>query len=141
MLPYITTTLISLSRTRQETENGKTKKEKTKHCKGNAFHRRFFKTSKHVASKHFENAQRRTPRSRPLWTFFFLFHPIFPFPSLSELLSRETGYERGASINSTPPLFAALPQPQSPTCLQHSATNCNNVHEGMRDKTTKCQLH
>lgn len=140
MLPSITTTLISSSLTRRETENGRTKKRKEKNTvKATPFAEGSLKPAsmwlQNISNMHSE------AKSSTLHLIFFQFHPIFSFPSLSELLSRETGYKRDASINSAPPSFAALPRPQSQTCLQHSTTNCDNTHESMRNKTTKCQSH
>lgn len=132
VLPSITT-LISASLTgqRQKMEKPRKKDKKvTKHCKGYAFYRGFFKTSKQAASKNFQyatNWEQTVQRSKVLHSAFF--YPIFPFPSLHELLSRQTGHERSASINSTPPSFTALPQPQSKTCLQQSNANCINTQK------------
>lgn len=141
MLPSITTTLISSSLTRRETENGRTKKRKEKNTvKATPFAEGSLKPAS-MWLQNISNMHSEAKSSTLHLVFFFQFHPIFPFPSLSELLSRETGYKRGASINSAPPSLAALPRPQSQTCLQHSTTNCNNTHESMRNKTTKCQSH
>lgn len=140
VLPSITT-LISASLTGQRQENGEAskdrqKKERQKHCKGYAFYTGVFKTSKQAASKHFQYAKKlgadSTKKQSP--TLCTLFYPIFPFPSLPELLSRQTGHERSASINSTPPSFTALPQPQSQTCLQNSHASCINTQKYTKQK-------
>lgn len=142
MLPSITTTLISSSLTRRETENGRTKKRKEKNTvKATPFAEGSLKPAS-MWLQNISNMHSEAKSSTLHLIFFFNFIPFPPFPpSLSELLSRETWYKRGASINSAPPSFAALPRPQSQTCLQHSTTNCNNTHESMRNKTTKRQSH
>lgn len=70
---------------------------------------------------------------------------IAPFPSLFELLSRQAGHERNASINTVPPSFTALPCP--PTQGHKPAFNTQVYPEvypqtsAKRNKTKKCDSH